>query len=58
MVIAWSSSPVSLKILHLSIFDLQVMTSFIGYYGQCVWSHFACTVSYDLRIAGKLFPHI
>jgi len=54
----WSTPPSSLKILCLSVLELWVLTSPIGYHWQCICSHCACTVSRDLCIQGKFFPHI
>ena len=50
--------PPSLKILRLSVLELWVLTSPIGYHWQCVCSHCACAVSRDLCVGGKFFPHI
>ena len=56
--VTWSTPPPSLKILWLSILELWVLTSPIGYHWQCVCSHCACAVSRDLCVEGKFFPHI
>jgi len=44
--------------LRLSVLELWVLTSPIGYHWQCVCSHCACAVSRDLCIGGKFSPHI
>ena len=56
--VTWSIPPPSLKILRLSVLELWVLTSPIGYHWQCVCSHCACTVSRELFVGGKFFPHI
>jgi len=43
--------------LRLSVLELWVLTSLIGYHWQYVCSHCACAVSRDL-CAGANFPHI
>jgi len=53
--VTWSTRPPSLKILRLSVLELWVPTSPIGYHWQCVCSHCACAVSRDM---GANFPHI
>jgi len=53
-----STPPPSLKILWLSVLELWVLTSPIGYHWQCICSHCACAVSRDLCAGGKFFPHI
>jgi len=53
-----STSPPSLKILRLSVLELWVLTSAIGYHWQCVCSHCACAVSRDLCAGSNFFPHI
>ena len=55
--VTWSTPSPSLKILWLSVLELWVLTSPIGYHWQCVCSHCACTVSRDLCVWG-IFPHI
>ena len=44
--------------IRLSVLELWGLTSPIGYHWQCVCSHCACTVSRDLCVGGKFFPHI
>jgi len=56
--VKWSTSPPSLKILRLSVLELWVLTSPIGYHWQCICSHCACDVSRDLCVGGKFSPHI
>jgi len=56
--VTWSTRPPSLKILRLSVLELWVLTSPIGYNWQCVCSHCACAVSRDRYVRGKFFPHI
>jgi len=58
MAVMWWTPPPSLKILRLSVLELWVLTSPIGYHWQCVCSHCACAVSRDLCVGGKFFPHI
>ena len=55
--VTWSTPPPSLKILRLSVLELWVLTSPIGYHWQCVCSHCACAVSRDLCV-GANFSHI
>ena len=55
--VMWSTPPPSLKILRLSILELCVLTSPIGYHWQCICSHCACTASRDLCV-GTNFSHI
>jgi len=50
--------PPSLKTLWLSVLELRVLTSPIGYHWQCVCSQCACAVSRDLCVGCKFFPHI
>ena len=52
-----STLPPRLKILRLSVLELGVLTSPIGYHWHCVCSHCACTISCDLCIGGN-FSHI
>jgi len=56
--VTWSTPPPNLKILRLYALELWVLISPIGYHWQCVCSHCACTVSRDLCVGGKFFPHI
>jgi len=56
--VTWSIPPPSLKTLLLSVLELWVPTSPIGYQWQCVCSQWACDISRDLCIGGKFFPHI
>jgi len=56
--VTWSIPPPSLKILRLSVLELSVLTSPIGYHWQCICSHCAWGVSCDLCVQGKFFPHI
>jgi len=56
--VTWSTPPPSLKILRLSVLELWVLTSPIGYHWLCVCSHYACAVSRHLYVAGKFSPHI
>jgi len=56
--VTWSAPPPRLKILRLSVLELWVLTSSVGYHWQCVCSHCACAVSRDLYVWGKFFPHI
>ena len=56
--VTWSTPPPSLKILWLSVLELWVLTSPIGYHWQCVCSHCACAVSRDLCLGGIFPPHI
>jgi len=56
--VTWSTAPPSLKIVWLSVLELWVLTSPIGYHWQCVCSHCAFAVSRDLCVEGKFFPHI
>ena len=56
--VMWSISPPSLKILRLSVLELWVLTSPIGYHWHCVCSHCACAVSRDLWVGGNFFSHI
>jgi len=53
-----STPPPCLKILRLSVLELSVLTSPIGYHWQCVCSQYACTMSHDLCVWGKFFPYI
>ena len=53
-----SIPPPSLKILRLSVLQLWVLTSPIGYHWQCICSHCICAVWRDLCVGGKFFPHI
>ena len=53
----WSTPPPSLKILRISVLELWVLTSPIGYHWQCFCSHCACAVSRDLCV-GANFSHI
>jgi len=53
--VTWSIPPPSLKILRLSVPELWVLTSPIGYHWHCVCSHCAWAVSCDLCI-GANFP--
>jgi len=55
--VTWSVPPPSLKILRLSVLELWVLTSPIGYHWQCICSHCACTASRDLCV-GTNFSHI
>ena len=55
--VTWSTPPPSLMILRLSVLELWVLTSPIGYHWQYVCSHCACTVSRDLFVGGN-FSHI
>jgi len=48
--VTWSTPPPSLNILRLSVLQLSVLTSPIGYHWQCVCRHCACAVSHDLHI--------
>ena len=52
-----STPPPCLKILRLSVLELSVLTSPIGYHWQCVCSHCACAVSRDLCV-GTNFSRI
>ena len=59
--VTWPTPPPNLKILRLSVPELWVLTSPIGYHWyhwQCVCNHCACAVSRDLCVGGKCFPHI
>jgi len=56
--VTWSTPSPSLKILRLSVLELWVLTSPIGYHWQYVCSHCTCAVSCDLCIWGKFSPHI
>jgi len=56
--VTWSIHRPSLKIPWLSVLQLWVLTSPIGYHWQCVCSHCACAVSRDLCVGGNFFPHI
>ena len=48
-----------LKILRLSILELWILTSPVGYHWQCICSHCACAaILRDLCVGGKFFPHI
>ena len=49
----WLTSLPSLKISGLSILELSVTTSSIGYHWQCIWSYCACTRSRNLCIGGQ-----
>jgi len=53
----WSTPPPTLKILRLSIIELSVLTSPIGYHWQFVCSHCTCAISRDLCVDGN-FSHI
>jgi len=53
-----STPPPSLKTLRLSVLELWVLASPIGYHWQCVSGHCACAVSRDLCTQGKFSPHI
>jgi len=55
--VTWSTPPPSLKIQRLSVLELWVLTSPIGYHWRCVCSHRACAVSRDLCV-GANFSHI
>jgi len=48
--VTWSIPPPGLKILRLSVLELWVLTSPIGYHCQCVCSHCASAVSRDLCV--------
>jgi len=55
--VTWSIPLRSLKILRLSILELWVLTSPVGYHWQCVCSHRACAaISRDLCVRGQIFP--
>ena len=56
--VTWSTPPPSLKILRLSVLELWVLTSPIGYHWQCVCSHCTWAVTCDLCVGGKFSPHI
>ena len=56
--VTWSNPLRSLKFLRISVLELRVLTSPIGYHWKCVCSHCACAVSRDLCLGGKFFPHI
>jgi len=56
--VTWSNPLRSLKFLWISVLELRVLTSPIGYHWKCVCSHCACAVSRDLCLGGKFFPHI
>jgi len=47
--VTWSPS---VKIQRLSIVEIWVLISPVGYHWQCVWSHCPCTVSRDLCVGG------
>jgi len=51
--VTWSIPPPSLKMLWLSVLELWLLTSPIGYHWQCVCSHCACAV-WPVRM-GQIF---
>ena len=51
--VTWSNPTPSLKILRLSVLEIWVVTSPIGYHWQCVCSHCACAVSRDLCVGAN-----
>jgi len=53
MAVKWSTPPPSLKILRLSVLQLWVLTSPVGYHWQCVCSHCACIVSRHLCVGAN-----
>ena len=55
--VTWSTPPPSLKILRLSVLELWVLISPIGYHWQRICSQCACAVSRDLCV-GANFSHI
>jgi len=56
--VTWSIPPPRLKILRLSVLELWVLTSPIGYHWHCVCSHCACAALRYLCIGFKFSPHI
>ena len=55
--VTWSTPPPSLRILRLSVLELSVLTSPVGYHWLCVSSHYACAISRDLCVC-IFCPHV
>jgi len=55
--VTWPSFPPSLKTLHLSVYELRVITLPIVYRWNCVRGHSACAESRDTKVVGQKLLH-
>jgi len=55
--VTWPTFPPSLKTLHLSVYELRVITLPIVYRWNCVRGHCACAESRDPKVGGQKLLH-